>query len=788
MSFVSGCGVTVNQSAVSSPGNGSGGQGAGGTPTGYEGQAVPKPQILQPLIGCSNPNLAEYGGDWGVGSNPVYTVINNTGPVVGTPLYQANAIFWASREAAPGQSILLTGAFTDGLKKVRLAAVPDGTLDWQSIVRTSSTVIVPTQMGTTGLVFTVPPTFPAGVYGFEIVDPSADPVFGLANQPSLTWAIGVPTTSASSEALQHEVYDCGVDQGAVLRLFGKNFSASNQVVLQDSNGVAYPLNPSRLDSNSAAITIPATLAAGVYAIWIGRSPWSVASSPAAQITVRAPQVWKTAHFGCPGLVGDGTTDNTQQLQKCLDIYAPLPGTQLITILDIPAGTFLITGGVVGRQREVVSGASASTTKLIGKPRGTPPTAWFSLPQYFGIINLSLQAPANPTLLRSAGTTDGNPATSGHLFFKNVNFESTADASNGRETMFAIAGPDIQVYDSTFLSGSNQNFDVTFADGALISGNQFILNNFTGLSIGNSQNVIFENNQTSSQNTPGQGEGGHSGGSGLSIGRSNNQFGPSALSRNIYVGYSKFFNMGSPDQQVITNDGDGGAYLGTVASSTDTTVVLANDPAWNWMGVTNPEAAVFAISFGTGIGQYSFLKSYSGRTLSLEKPLKVLPDSDSIVGIVQYEQNMTIANNTFTNTLGDAIVLGDALDGVIEDNKLTDAGGGILISAYGPYGGPAGYGPVMNTDVLRNTISVGDAQFINPDWENYLWGIGIQDMPGCTVSGLMIRNNAVPSINVIYSTDGVNGVSANVVEQNYANWSPAFPTPGFLIQDNYPPSE
>ena len=75
---------------------------------------------------------------------------------------------------------------------------------------------------------------------------------------------------------------------------------------------------------------------------------------------------------------------------------------------------------------------------------------------------------------------------------------------------------------------------------------------------------------------------------------------------------------------------------------------------------------------------------------------------SIVVISQYELNMTIAHNTITNTLGGSIVLGDALEGVIEDNVLTNSGQGILISAFGPYGGPAAYGPVMNTDVLRNT--------------------------------------------------------------------------------------
>jgi hypothetical protein len=494
---------------------------------------------------------------------------------------------------------------------------------------------------------------------------------------------------------------------------------------------------------------------------------------------------------CSNLVGDGVTDNSKRLQSCLDWYAPIGGatggsTGVVAYISIPAGNFVLTEGVTAHPFEVLVGASSTATNFLGRAPGPPPAAWFNIPQYFGMANLSLEAPANPSLLLSSGTIAGNPLTSGHLFFNNVNFASNADASGGRESMFAIAGPDIQVYNSVFLSGSNQDLDIFFGDGGIVSGNHFVLNNWTGLGIQDSQNVIFEDNLTDSQNPLGQGGNGTSGGSGLSVSRANSQYGASALSRDIYIGYNTFQNMGSNDQQVITNDGDGGSYLGPITSSTASTVTLAADPAWNWMGTTDPQAAVMAIVFGTGVGQYSFLQSYSGRTIHLASPWKVLPDTTSIVVIAQYELNMTVAHNTITNTLGGSIVLGDALEGVIEDNVLTNSGQGILISAFGPYGGPAAYGPVMNTDVLRNTLALGAGNLIAHDEGNYIWGIGIQDFPGCLLSGLMIRDNVVPSVNVIYNTDGVNGISANVIEQNLAYWQPTFPTPGFLVQDNSPP--
>jgi hypothetical protein len=131
------------------------------------------------------------------------------------------------------------------------------------------------------------------------------------------------------------------------------------------------------------------------------------------------------------------------------------------------------------------------------------------------------------------------------------------------------------------------------------------------------------------------------------------------------------------------------------------------------------------------------------------------------------------------------VLTDALEGVIEDNVLTNSGYGILIAAFGPYGGPASYGPVINTDVLRNTIAVGAGDFVVPSINDNVAGIGIADFPGCLLSGLVIRDNLVPSSETIFSTDGLNLISANLIEQNRANWFPTFPITGFLVQDNTP---
>jgi hypothetical protein len=162
-------------------------------------------------------------------------------------------------------------------------------------------------------------------------------------------------------------------------------------------------------------------------------------------------------------VGDGTTDNTRRLQSCLDFYAPAVSNSQLVYIDLPDGTFSLTDAVTLQPFELLTGWSPNRTNFVGNPIGSPPTAWFHLSQYSGLANLSLTAPANPNLLLSSGTTSGDPTTSGHIYLGSVKLISTTDASNGAEYMTALAGPYIQVYNSSFLSNSNQVFDILFGE-------------------------------------------------------------------------------------------------------------------------------------------------------------------------------------------------------------------------------------------------------------------------------------------------------------------------------------
>ena len=763
-----------------------------GAATSNEFEVTLPPSTLHQLVGCTNPNNPNANvptSDWGTSANTEYFPLTQySTPLIGTPTYTSNVIFWISREATPGDSVLMTGAFTESIKTAKVALIPTGTSDWRSLVHETGVVVPTTQQGTTGLFFMVPPKFPAGVYGFEIDDPIAPPLFSLANDPSIDWAVGVPSQIDPTSALQSSVHDCGVEPGELLRLFGKNFSSSSQVVLESSVGSIKSISPSALDSDSIVVKIPGTLRPGEYYVWVGSAPWSATSSLAVPITVVPPQSPRISDTRCASLIGDGQTDNTALLQLCMDQNAPMGGGSELVFISVPNGTFLLRSGVTIRTREILIGSSPSNTRFVGESPDTQPSAWFTIAPFAGLANLSISAPKALNLVASSDLS-GNPTTSGHIFLRNVEFDSTPSGSNhDLSYMVALSGPDIQIYDSTFHSGSWGNLSILQGDGAVISGNSFN-NEIAANYFQSSQNIIIEANSVYS---------------GLGAGASSNPWGTPAfnfsrdmtvlsqsrVSRNEYIGYNTIQNIGQAgNNQVIQMDGGAGAYYGQVGTSTADTTVLADDPTWVYTGTGDLEGISVAIVLGTGVGQQSFIKSVNGRAITLATPWKVNPDSTSIVVIAASEDNLVIAHNTIANTLGTTMWLWRCVNAVIEDNELINSGTGIELAGIGPYAGPADFGPIMNTDILRNHIAIGSGDLLTDSLNENRGGIGIVDNYGIMISGLMVRDNVLPAIQTIYASNGWQGINADMIEKNNAEWIGfGFPVAGFLVQNNVSPGQ
>jgi hypothetical protein len=734
------------------------------------------------LAGCANPMIGK-NGDTGTSASAVFVDVNSLRPAH-DPVYTKNAIFWTSRQNKPGQSVLMSGAFTANPKTVRVAALSAGTVDWQSAVRASAVTVGARNMSSTGLAFTIPANLRYGpiAYRIEDADPGVPVLEGVVNQPEIQWIVGTPATEDSLEAPRHQLHNCGAEAGGKLRLFGKNINGTRQAYLQSANNQRYALNVESADDTALTAAVPADLAPGIYHVWIGSAEKDATSALPVRIQIHPPPPPATV-VSCTGLIGDGATDDTAALQACLDKNR---SNGVRTLFKLPAGQFAISKPITLRPYQYLVGESEDATSIVAKAAsgGATPPAWVLGSQYFGVASMTIRAPHRNAIL-SATDLGSDPRTHGHVLINRVTFVVSADYTQGGEDtqVVKLSGPDLRILNSTI--DARKSVFITYGDGVLLSG---IRSNKGDYAIANSQNVIV------TRNVLGAPEGLNEGVV-IGAGRPMISGTTANATRNLYVGYNLFRNMTyAPTNQFFTTDGGGGAYMGPVASGTGNLVVLAHDPNWDMVGTSNPENVAISIIAGTGVGQYRFLKSIRGRALELAKPWDVVPDSSSVINLTTAYTNITVGNNEFRNMHGHALnsvlFFGGVFDSVIHNNYNMNAGNGIAIAAYGPYGKNT-YLPTFNIDCLDNTVMEdGNPTFLaSTALENVQRGIAVQGMPGAALSGILVRGNRVGGPGRIFFPNSFKDNYSVLVEQNQASVEGWFGgssgPPGALLQANHP---
>ncbi len=154
----------------------------------------------------------------------------------------------------------------------------------------------------------------------------------------------------------------------------------------------------------------------------------------------------------------------------------------------------------------------------------------------------------------------------------------------------------------------------------------------------------------------------------------------------------------------------------------TSVTLMHDPDWSFTGNTIPDGLIVAVIAGAGAGQYRHMSGYDKRRVIIATPWIVPPDSTSVVAVSQVNKNMIISHNIIQNCAADAILAyGLVFDSVIERNTLIDAGHGINVMAFGPYG-DAFYNSTFNVEILRNTLSnTSELNYIIARWRHSAFG-------------------------------------------------------------------
>jgi hypothetical protein len=696
--------------------------------------------------------------------------------VTPAPTYTANTVFWQSRETAPGDSVLLAGAFTNTKQAVvvRIAAVPPGTVDWQSLVEASATTVNATNMSSTGLAFKIPATLPAGVFAYRIEDPTALAIEGRVNLPEVSWAEGVPHSTSQADSLAHHVYACGGEAGTLLRIFGKNFTANTGAYLQDPSGNSHALTVDTWTPVSIQAELPAGLSSGNYLLWLGTSSADATSSGAYQIAINSQQQPTVTSGSCPALVGDGATDNTASLQSCLTQYAAsaTDPNHLVNI-SIPSGTYVISGAITIPPYEYLTGAGSGTggTAIEGVST-TPPSAWIAGTTYFGLASLSVTAPVteNGYVITDSASYNINtswhntPPSSGHVVLNNVSVLVTADQDSangaGSQEMVELLGPDIQILNSTLEAdtgaGSN-TLAFVWGHGALISGNTIAAKNWAWYQLTGVQNVIFEGNTINAS------------AGGLELPHSDEP--RSEINQNIYYGNNSVSNVAN-NSQAFTTDGGQIAYIGNISSVSGNQVTLAYPPDWSQVGNDNLQTLILSIIAGTGTGEYSFVQSVSGQVVTLQQAFAVQPDSASVLFITQVDRNLIFANNTFNQLTNEALlVYGEGMEVTIENNILTNAGYGIGVAAYGPYG-QWNYEPTFNVDVINNNITGTSGTYYSPETVASA-GIYLQQQPGSALSGVLVRGNTIAAPQDVVLTNGCGDETSVLVEDNQATDYPTW---------------
>lgn len=760
--------------------------GGGFGPTPSPAPAVPIPPVslavALPLYGCDNPYLGQKGNDWGTdlpnedGPGPFPNGFVNPRTLTKTPpTYTSNTMFWTSRENGPGQSILMSGAFTTSSKKARMVQLTAGTTDWQSAVRSSTTLVDVTQMQSTGIAFKVPASFKAGVYAYRIEDSSgATPLEGIVNAPAMSWAQGVAGNIDYVETIRHKVYQCGAEVGQNLRIFGKNFTTNTGVFIQSPSNVSLSLTVMKQDENSLVVAVPNTIAAGSYKLWLGTSTADAISSPPYAVTFYPAQSPNIQNVTCSGLNGNGSFDNKNALQACLNNNKSVAvDANHLVMINIAAGNYLISGALDIPPYEYLNGASVTSTTITGSSSSAP-QAWMTATHHFGLSNLKLAGPVSQGLL--IVNQSGDEASSGTFSLNTVSFTITGDQSSGDAGTIKLSGPSAQLINSYIDSGNpKSSIDLEYSASSYITGN-YIDAKGGYFSEGTSQNIIIENNKI--YGAAGVHEQG--GGPGLSLKFS--EFDRSQINRNIYYSYNDFKDIAKWSVPGLTTDGGTIAYYGQVTNAQNDQMSLVYPISYRWVGNSNPQTLAVSIVAGRGVGQYRFIKSISGQNVQVDSPFVVQPDSSSVINISQVHHNVIIARNNFTNIRVESILLyGLGREFLIENNGGTNTGMGIGIAGYGPYQS-MNYQSSFNIEVLSNKLSGEHGYYYAAQEDNnYAAGIYMQSFRGAPMSGVMVRGNSIQAPQSLQFTNGWENITSTIMEKNDSTYLQ--PSTSWVVPDS-----
>eukprot|EP01121_Diplochlamys_sp_Union-15-3_P013403 TRINITY_DN4154_c0_g1_i1.p1 TRINITY_DN4154_c0_g1~~TRINITY_DN4154_c0_g1_i1.p1 ORF type:complete len:718 (+),score=128.94 TRINITY_DN4154_c0_g1_i1:51-2204(+) len=217
-----------------------------------------------------------------------------------------------------------------------------------------------------------------------------------------------------------------------------------------------------------------------------------------------------------------------------------------------------------------------------------------------------------------------------------------------------------------------------------------------------------------------------------------------------------------DREMMTLDGGGGAYWGTLANIQGTKMTLSKDPEFHNYAphpTQNYARGAFMILSGQGAGQYRRVVHNQGREWEIDAPWVIEPIVNvSGINIGPFKGRMLFINNTFSDG-GSVQLYAMAIDIIVAEN-IGQRFNGFFSWGLNPH--KWGWQPNWFTQFLDNTILEGNG------WGHFaasLSSITGDEQPG-NFSGPM-NNNVIMRRNVLHSNANIiiSGTSYDVIVEN-----------------------
>jgi hypothetical protein len=671
-------------------------------------------------------------------------------------------IVWVSGPAAPGDSVVVTGAFSAEPKTISIA--------------NNSTTIAPDYQGPESLVFKLPANLSQGVYSFKISDPAGTNLSGRINQPEIYWIMGQPSPEHMSDPGAQIAVSSAV-KGEVIRIFGRNFGSNPQVVLRSMSGRLTNVAVASHNEWSISGSIPSGIGDGIYDVSVMSSNCVAHASACSgelqftevgfksaairiHVTTYQPSTPRLVDAGACGVYGNGH-DESIALQQCMNTLgqSATGNSNSDVILQFRPKTYIIGHTIYVPRHIYLRGAGQASTILRGLASDSPAKPLIAGQSNFGISQMTIEAhpvnkivgvlpPIGGHILIDHVTIDAFPADTAPTALPDeaTQLRLSAQLGRGDKDTLNLNGDDIRIVNSQIIS-NGRALIIEKSHGVYLSGDVISDGPYGWYNINNSADVIFEHSRINGVRDLASG-GSYSASEGAS--------------ENFYTDGNSYERMPAANGEAFTSDGPGGAYFGALSATDATHLELASDPNWKNRDWRNASVAIVS---GRGAGQYRLIRAFSGREIDIEKPFDISLDRSSVVTIIPTQRHYIFVNNRVTDAGVGLQFYGTNFESVIADNTVSRASGIFVRAArYGD-----GIEPNLFVQILDNTILRRGTFKNGPNNPNVndLSAVQVWCVPPSLSLGIVVRGNQLSTeaaVKVRNRGDSVHGI---VIERNVA---------------------